>query len=108
MLFRSWLRKVTCNLQFAQATHPGRRPARKRWVTARLNVECLEDRTVLSPYVVTTTADAGLGSLRDAITQVNLDTSHTAYASPSNPAVDEIDFNIPTTDPGYNSTTGAF
>jgi hypothetical protein len=48
---------------------------------------------------VTTTADSGPGSLRDAITQVNADTSHTLYASPSNPSVDEIDFAIPADDP---------
>jgi hypothetical protein len=74
-------------------------------------VESLEDRVLLSPYLVTTTADTGAGSLRDAITQVNADTSHTLYASPGNPNVDEIDFAIgadPTIDPGpgYNSTTG--
>src|SRR5262249_18169764 len=43
-----------------------------------------------------------------AITQINADTSHTLYPSLSNPAVDEIDFNIPTSDPGYNAGTGAF
>jgi parallel beta-helix repeat protein len=64
---------------------------------------------VLSPYLVTTTADSGPGSLRDAITQVNADTSHTLYTSPSNSNVDEIDFNITAasdTGGGYNATTG--
>jgi hypothetical protein len=59
--------------------------------------------------VVTTTADSGPGSLRDAINQINADTGHTLYASPSNPSVDEIDFNITAasdTGGGYNSTTG--
>jgi hypothetical protein len=72
-------------------------------------VELLEDRTVLSPYLVTTTADSGPGSLRDAINQVNADTAHALYASPSNPAVDEIDFNITAasdTGGGYNAATG--
>jgi hypothetical protein len=47
------------------------------------------------PYLVTTTADSGLGSLRDAITQVNADTSHTLYPSRTDPTRDEIDFDIP-------------
>jgi hypothetical protein len=55
--------------------------------------------------MVTTTADSGPGSLRDAINQINADTSHTLHASPSNPSVDEIDFGI-STGAGYNSTTG--
>ena len=71
------------------------RPApRRRRVGHALCVEALEDRTLPSAYVMTTTADSGAGSFRDAITQVNADTSHALYASPSNPSVDEIDFNI--------------
>jgi hypothetical protein len=61
------------------------------------------------PSVVTTTADSGPGSLRDAITQINLDTTHTLYASPSNPSVDEIDFNITAasdTGGGFHAGTG--
>jgi titin len=76
---------------------------------ARPRLEVLEDRTLLSPYLVTTTADSGPGSLRDAITQVNADTSHTLYPSPGNPGVDEIDFGITAasdTGGGFNSTTG--
>jgi hypothetical protein len=75
----------------------------------RLLVETLEDRTVLSPYIVTTTADSGAGSMRDAIIQINADNSHTLYPSPSNPSVDEIDFHITAlsdTGGGYNATTG--
>jgi parallel beta-helix repeat protein len=68
-------------------------------------VELLEDRALPSAYVVTTTADSGPGSLRDAINQVNADTSHTLYASPSNSSVDEIDFAI-TAGGGYNAGTG--
>jgi hypothetical protein len=58
---------------------------------------------------VTTTADSGPGSLRDAINQINADTSHALYASPGNSSVDEIDFNITAasdTGGGYNPTTG--
>jgi streptogramin lyase len=61
------------------------------------------------PYVVHTTADSGPGSLRDAINQINADTTHTLYPSPSNPNVDEIDFNITAasdTGGGYNPATG--
>jgi hypothetical protein len=77
-----------------------------------LHLEPLEDRTVPSAYIVTTTADGGAGSLRDAITQINADTNHTLYASPSNSSVDEIDFNVTAASDvagggsGYNSTTG--
>jgi hypothetical protein len=61
---------------------------------------------------MTTTADSGSGSLRDAINQINADTSHTLYPSPSNPSVDEIDFNITAASDaagggtGFNSATG--
>jgi parallel beta-helix repeat protein len=85
--------------------HSRRRPCRPR---CHPRLEPLEDRTLPSAYLVTTTADSGPGSLRDAINQVNADTSHALYASPSNPSVDEIDFQIPTTDPGYDPTTGGF
>jgi parallel beta-helix repeat protein len=50
-------------------------------------------------YVVTSTADSGDGSLRWAIARANLANS---------PAPDTIDFNIPTTDPGYSASTGAW
>ncbi len=46
-------------------------------------VEAVEARLLLSTYTVTTTADSGTGSLREAITDVNADTS---------PGI--IDFNI--------------
>jgi parallel beta-helix repeat protein len=67
-----------------------------------LFLERLEERTVLSPYCVTTTADSGPGSLRDAINQINADTNGT-YANAN--GVDEIDFHI-TSGAGYNSSTG--
>ncbi len=87
-----------------RSRHTARRSPFRRPV-----VEALEDRVVLSPYLVTTTADTGPGSLRDAITQVNADTSHILYASPSNPNADEIDFNITAasdTGGGFNASTG--
>ncbi len=46
---------------------------------------------------VSTTADAGAGSLRQAIIDAT-----------SNAAANTINFNIPLTDPGYNGTTDRF
>src|SRR5262249_54943515 len=75
-------------------------------------VELLEDRALPSAYFVTNTAATGSGSLRDATHQINTDTSHTLYASPSDPSVDEIDFGITAASDaaaggtGYNSATG--
>src|SRR5262245_21625583 len=82
MWFRASNKKVRGNNAFA----------RRR--STRLQVEVQENRTLPSAYVVTTTADSGPGSLRDAIIQVNADTSHTLYTSPSDPNKDEIDFQI--------------
>ena len=48
-------------------------------------------------YTVTTTLDSGPGSLRWAIEQAN-----------SHPGPDTIAFNIPTSDPGYKTTTGVW
>ncbi len=64
-----------------------------------LRVELLEDRMLLSPFVVVNTNDSGTGSLRAAITQVNSDLTDTS-ASP-----DQIDFDIPNSDPGYDRGT---
>lgn len=47
-------------------------------------------------YIVTTTADSGPGSLRDAINQVNAGIDNT------------INFNIPTSDPGYNASANTW
>jgi len=85
-LFSSWKKRLTRT----SLTH-------KRRFSAPMfkpRLELLEDRTLLSPYIVTTTVDAGAGSLRDAINQTNADTSHALYASPSNPNMDEINFMV--------------
>src|SRR5262249_22983994 len=61
-----------------------------------------------SAYVVTTTADSGPHSLRDAINQINADARHNLYVSSSNPTVDEIDFDITAacdTGGGFNAGT---
>src|SRR5262245_21591554 len=88
----------------ARKTPPRRRPAFRR-----PRLEALEDRTLPSAYVVTTTADSGPGSLRDAIDQINADTSLSLFPSPGTPGVDEIDFDVTAasdTGGGYNATTG--
>src|SRR5947209_19116721 len=105
MVMPLWLQRLRATL----TRRPTARSRRKAPPHARLLLEALEDRVVPSAYVVTTTADSGPGSLRDAITQVNADPSHTLYASPSNSSVDEIDFNITAasdTGGGFNAGTG--
>jgi len=77
MLFPSWLRSLRSLTQGAPARWTNRRERRRGRRSQLLFFELLEERTVLSPYVVFTTADSGPGSLRDAINQVNADTSHT-------------------------------
>ncbi len=59
-------------------------------------LQVLHPRDVTN-FIVTTTADSGTGSLREAIN------GSTQTQGPSS-----ITFNIPTTDPNYNSATGVF
>jgi len=66
------------------------------------HVVCLPPSALGTVYTVYTTADSGPGSLRQAI--LNADAN--ATGTPANP--DLIDFDIPTTDPGYQSSTGSF
>jgi hypothetical protein len=63
---------------FRRSTLAGRRAA--------LRVESLEDRTTPATFTVTTTADAGPGSLRQAILDANADSDQ-----------DDITFNLPGT-----------
>src|ERR1051326_9018656 len=98
MRFALWVRSVRVGFRTAFG-HPGRRSRNTKADYRRPLVEVLETRTVLSPYVVTTTADSGSGSLRDAVDQVNADTAGT-FVGPS--GIDEIDFHIQGTDPGLN------
>src|SRR5262249_35799604 len=71
-------------------------------ISAFSQVICLPSSALGTVFTVYTTADSGRGSLRQAILNANSSATGTA----ANP--DEIAFCIPTTDPGYNSTTGAF
>lgn len=62
---------------------PPRRISRGRRPTTRLRMEGLEDRSLLATFTVTSTADSGGGSLREALTLANM-----------NAGVDTVAFNI--------------
>jgi hypothetical protein len=74
-------------------------PHRRRPAFRRPLMEALEDRTLPSAYVVTTAADSGPGSLRDAINVINNDTAGNQYLGSH--GVDEIDFALPWNDSGH-------
>src|SRR5689334_17286305 len=103
-MFTSWLRTLTSPSRPRQTGSLRRR-------TARLYLELLEDRSLLSTFLVTSTGDnggvnplagAGTGTLRQAIIDANFAATGTA-SSP-----DLIEFNIPNSDPGYSTVTGAY
>ena len=95
MRFSSWLGKVKSLLE-ARSTNLARKRRTTRSRINRPRLEFLEDRTLPSTYVVTTTADFGPGSLRDAITQADTQSQST------------ITFDLLTSDPGYNASTGSW
>jgi hypothetical protein len=112
MLFSFWLRNWKRSLERQSALKQTwqRRPAFRR-VAPRPRLEALEDRTLLSTYLVTNTTDngganptpgAGTGTLRQAI----VDANYYNTGTPASP--DLIQFNIPITDLGYNNSTSAF
>src|SRR5262249_10956602 len=83
----------------------------------RFSVEVLEDRQLLATITVNTTADETAAnstlSPREAIEVSNgtlkvssLSAQEQARVSGTVGSSNTIDFNIPTTDPGYNATTG--
>jgi hypothetical protein len=83
MSYRSWFAKLPSAWKTGR---PGQWPERRVVSRARLRVEPLEDRMLLSStFTVTNTNDSGPGSLRAAITQVNQDTQ---------PGTDTITFAI--------------
>jgi hypothetical protein len=91
MAFSTWIRNWKCSIERRWALCQAlRKPAACRRVV-RPHLEALEDRWLLSTYVVNTTADSGTGSLRDAINSANATGS----------TITEIDFNIGTK--GVNS-----
>ena len=84
-----------------------------------MRVEVLEDRQLLASITVNTTADDTTSdstlSLREAIevsdgtlAVSSLSTQEQAQVSGAVGATNTIGFNIPTTDPGYDATTGAW
>jgi uncharacterized delta-60 repeat protein len=95
------------SLCLALSGKPERKAAsRRRPAFRRPLLEALEDRTLLSAYVVTTTADSGPGSLRDAIYTINADTTGQYLGAHG---VDEIDFAITAasdTGGGFDPATG--
>jgi hypothetical protein len=108
MTLPTWLTLLRATRERNLAIERGKR---RKAVPRRLNLERLEDRTLLSTFWVTNTGDnggvnpvpgAGTGTLRQAI----LDADAAATGTAANP--DQIQFNIPSTDAGYNSMTGAF
>jgi hypothetical protein len=109
MTLPSWLRllRATCEPSLVHGRHKHRKAGPRKILT----LEQLEERTLLSTFWVTNTGDnsgvnplpgAGTGTLRQAI----IDADAAATGTAANP--DLIAFDIPTTDPGYNSSTGAF
>ncbi|MBW3539574.1 MAG: right-handed parallel beta-helix repeat-containing protein, partial [Planctomycetes bacterium] len=90
MLFSRWLDSLRYRLN-----HPRRtwlRRIRRRRIDVAPAIERLETRCLLSVFTVTNTADAGAGSLREAITNAN-NSLLTVNAT--------IVFEIPATDPNY-------
>ena len=84
--------KLEC---LSKSVHPSKRRAH------RTGIEPLEERRLFTTYFVNgtgddTTADAII-TLREAITAAN-----------GNPGTDRIEFQIPTTDPGYDAGTGRY
>jgi hypothetical protein len=84
-----------------------------------LSVEVLEERQLLATITVNTTADSTAAgstlSLRQAIEVSNgtlpvssLSTQEQAQVKGAIGNTNTIDFNIPTTDPGYNAATGVW
>jgi CSLREA domain-containing protein len=95
------------------------RPAKLRKLAKTVQLELLEDRRLLSVITVNTTADDSTPdatlSLREAIEVSNgtlpvasLSAQEQAQVSGAVGSSNTIDFNIPTTDSGYNATTGVW
>ncbi len=94
MSFASWLRTLRARFRL-HPEHRSRPTRRKRRTRTPLALEALEDRTVPSTFTVTTTADSGPGSLRQAILDANAANTGTA----TNP--DLIQFKLAANDPNH-------
>jgi uncharacterized repeat protein (TIGR01451 family) len=77
---------------------PRRRRRQNRFRPSWLRVEGLEERALLTPFMVMNTNDSGMGSLRQAILDSN------AAPAPAG-STNLIEFNLPPNDPGYDPTT---
>ncbi len=76
MALSTYIRNWTSSLDRRWALYLTlRRKAAARRLATRLRLEVLEERYLLSVYTVTSNADSGSGTLRDAITQANNTTS---------------------------------
>jgi Ca2+-binding RTX toxin-like protein len=93
--FRAWIRRFVAAL--SSALRKRRKCRRSNPFAGRGPLELLEPRIVPNTYVVTSTLDTGaVGTLRDAINQVNAGNDNT------------IVFNIGTSDPNYDPATHSF
>ncbi len=129
MKFSTWLRNWKRSLECQSARKQSRRrESRVRRMVPRPRLEVLEDRLAPATLTVNSTADTVSGTtptldLREAILLFNsggtatdslgnsLATAKTTQIDTSSGGFgtnDTIKFNIPTTDSGYNNTTGAF
>src|SRR4051812_21716514 len=80
----TWLLRQLARLSFRRYVPRRRRSSRRPPVLTFKPVwQLLEDRRLLSAYLVTTTADSGTGSLRQAILDAN-----------ANPGSDTINFSV--------------
>jgi hypothetical protein len=107
-LLSQWVKK---SLGLHAAERPTHYSARSRRAAAAPLLEGLEDRALLSTFWVTNTGDNGgvnpvpgasTGTLRQAI----VDADAAAAGTAAHP--DQIDFNIPSTDPGYLTSSRSF
>jgi len=93
------LRKAVRKSKLARVTRAGRPRSRP---ATRLGFERLEERTLLTAYPVTTAADSGAGSLRDALTQAMASAGNTVTFNISGAGVHTI--HLTTVDPIYTYT----
>ena len=96
MLLGHWLKSLSQVCQFSsQATRKGRRSDRaRRKQSCSPAIEVLEDKTLLATFIVTNPADAGAGTLREAVEMANSDDVD---------EVDDVEFTINVVGPRVES-----